>query len=102
LTLPNAHKHWQPLRVGLSKTSDVWRRMNELPTKKSKKAHFIADNRHCRPYSCIVVEPIPLFQLFASVAEKAVPGFSLRMSHFYTTKTERQNERSQLPEFSPW
>ena len=22
LTLPNAHKHWQPLRVGLSKTSD--------------------------------------------------------------------------------
>ena len=37
LTLPNTHKYWQPLRVGLSKTSDVWRRMNEIPTKKSKK-----------------------------------------------------------------
>ena len=76
--------------------------MNEVSRKIANNAHFIANNRHRRPYSCIVVEPIPCFLLFASVAEKEVPSFSLRMSHFYTTKTERQNERSQLPEFSPW
>ncbi|WP_423862187.1 hypothetical protein, partial [Alloprevotella tannerae] len=28
LTLPNTHKHWQPLRVGLSKTSANERTMN--------------------------------------------------------------------------